>query len=218
MNNISLRGVHKAYPTKEGYRVVLRNVSLDIPRGKSLGILGTNGAGKSTLIRLLAGIEYPDKGDIERFVQVSSPLGLVGSFNNHLTGRENARFVARLYDIDWREMVDFIEDFAELGPFFDEPVRTYSSGMRARLAFAVSISVDFDVYLIDEVTAVGDARFRERCARVLAARRDHSDVIMVSHSVGTIRRYCDYAAILHDGQLEVFEDLERAIAIYRNLL
>jgi capsular polysaccharide transport system ATP-binding protein len=177
-----------------------------------------NGAGKSTLIRLLAGIEYPDRGSISRAVNVSAPLGMIGSFNNHLSGRENARFVSRLYGIDWKSMVEFIEDFAELGAYFDEPVRSYSSGMRSRLSFAISISVDFDVYLIDEVTAVGDARFRERCAQALAKRRDHADVIMVSHSVGTIRRYCDYGAVLHDGRLEVFDDLEKAISIYRQLM
>ena len=218
MTMIRLSNVHKSYPTKQGYRIVLRDASLDIPRGRSLGILGKNGAGKSTLIRLLAGIEYPDRGTIERNVQVSSPLGLVGSFNNNLTGRENARFVARLYDIDWKEMVSFVESFAELGAFFDEPVRNYSSGMRARLSFAISISVDFDVYLIDEVTAVGDARFRERCAQALAARRNRSDVIMVSHSIGTILRYCDYGAILHDGELELFDDLNEAISIYKQLM
>jgi capsular polysaccharide transport system ATP-binding protein len=215
---IYLDHVHKAYPTQQGYRVVLRNVTLDLQKGRSLGILGMNGAGKSTLIRLLAGIEYPDRGTITRDVKVSAPLGMVGSFNNNLSGRENARFVSRLYDIDWRSMIEFVEDFAELGAFFDEPVKTYSAGMRARLSFAISISVDFDVYLIDEVTAVGDARFRERCAQALAKRRDHADVIMVSHSVGTIRRYCDYAAVLHDGRLEVFDDIDTAISIYRQLM
>jgi capsular polysaccharide transport system ATP-binding protein len=215
---IYLDHVHKAYPTQQGYRVVLRNVTLEMPRGRSLGILGMNGAGKSTLIRLLAGIEFPDRGNIIRDVQVSAPLGMVGSFNNNLSGRENARFVSRLYDIDWQTMINFVEDFAELGAYFDEPVSTYSSGMRSRLSFAISIAVDFDVYLIDEVTAVGDARFRERCAQALAKRRDHADVIMVSHSVGTIRRYCDYAAILHDGRLEVFDDIETAISIYRQLM
>jgi capsular polysaccharide transport system ATP-binding protein len=148
---------------------------------------------------------------------VSFPLGFSGTFDPYLTGRENALFIARLYRLEWRPFVAFIQDFAELGRFFDERVKKYSSGMRARLAFATSIAANFDVYLVDEVTAVGDARFRERCAEAFAERRKQSDVIMVSHSVRTIKRYCDAGAVLFNGHIESYDDVEEAIYVYNRL-
>lgn len=214
---IELRNVRKTYRTRHGRKVVLRNSSMRFHRGRSVGILGLNGSGKSTLVRLLAGVELPDRGSIVRNVRVSFPLGFSGTFDPFLTGRENALFIARLYRLEWDPYVAFIRDFTELGDFFDEPVKTYSSGMRARLAFATSIAANFDVYLVDEVTAVGDARFRDRCAEAFAERRNHSDVIMVSHNIGTIKRHCDAGAVLFNGHLEPYEDVDEAIAVYKQL-
>ncbi len=214
---IELRNVRKSFRIRNGRRVVLRDASIRFCKGRNVGILGLNGSGKSTLVRLLAGIELPDSGSIIRNARVSFPLGFSGTFDPFLTGRENARFIARLYRLEWRPYVDFIKEFAELGRFFDEPVKIYSSGMRARLAFATSIAANFDVYLVDEVTAVGDMRFRERCAETFAQRRAQSDVIMVSHNIGTIKRYCDAGAVLFNGHLEPYDDLDEAIAVYKSL-
>lgn len=214
---IELRNVRKTYRTRNGRRVVLRDASIRFCKGRSVGILGLNGSGKSTLVRLLAGVELPDSGAIIRNARVSFPLGFSGTFDPFLTGRENALFLARLYRLEWKPYVAFIKEFAELGRFFDEPVKIYSSGMRARLAFATSIAANFDVYLVDEVTAVGDARFRERCAEIFTQRRRQSDVIMVSHSIGTIKRYCDAGAVLFNGHLQPYEDIDEAIYVYKSL-
>jgi capsular polysaccharide transport system ATP-binding protein len=158
-----------------------------------------------------------DSGNIIRDVSVSFPLGFSGTFDLFLTGRENALFIARLYRLEWKPYVAFVQEFTELGKFFDQPVKTYSSGMRARLAFATSIAANFDVYLVDEIMSVGDARFRGRCAEAFANRRNYSDVIMVSHNVRTIRRYCDAGAVLFNGHLEPYEDVDEAIAVYNKL-
>lgn len=214
---IELRNVRKTYRTRHGRRVVLRDTSIKFCRGRNVGILGLNGSGKSTLVRLLAGVELPDRGTITRSVRVSFPLGFSGTFDPFLTGRENALFIARLYGLDWKPYVAFIQDFTELGNFFDEPVKTYSSGMRARLAFATSIAANFDVYLVDEVTAVGDAPFRERCAETFALRRKQAHVIMVSHNIGTIKRYCDAGAVLFNGHIEPYDDIDEAIFVYKKL-
>lgn len=208
---ITLMNATKGFSTETGRKVILDNVSLHIAPGASLGILGANGAGKSTLVRLLAGTELLDYGEIYRSGRISFPLGFSGTFHPHLTGRQNVAFLARLYRKDITESLEFSATFAELGAALDDRVETYSSGMHARLAFGVCLALDFDVYLIDEVTAVGDARFREKCLDEFGRRMERSDVIIVSHDEGTIRSWCDVAAVMHNGQLDLFGDVEAAI-------
>ena len=209
---IVLDHIHKAYRTIEGHHVVLRDVSITIPEGRSLGVLGANGAGKSTLIRLLAGTERPDAGRISRGTKaISFPLGFGGTMHPKLSGLENVMFLARLYDLDEHEAAAYVEEFAELGTYFRMPVGTYSNGMRARLAFGACLAIQFDVYLIDEVTSVGDARFRAKCLDAFRQRMDHADVVMVTHDFETMRAYCDIGAVLSDGSLTLFDDLEAAI-------
>jgi capsular polysaccharide transport system ATP-binding protein len=209
---IILDRVHKSYRTIEGHQVVLRDVSIMIPEGRSLGVLGANGAGKSTLIRLLAGTERPDAGRISRGTRaVSFPLGFGGTMHPKLSGLENVVFLARLYGVDEHAATAYVEEFAQLGTYFRMPVGTYSSGMRARLAFGACLAIQFDVYLIDEVTSVGDARFRAKCLDAFRQRMDHADVIMVTHDFETMRAYCDIGAVLSNGAVTLFEDLEAAI-------
>ena len=212
---ITLEHVSKSYRTVDGNRrVILDGVTARIPHGHNFGVLGGNGAGKSTLIRLLAGVESADSGRITRAGQVSFPLGFGGTFHPHLSGRENVRFLARVYGADVEGTLDFVERFAELGEYMRMPVETYSSGMRAKLAFGSCLALDFDTYLIDEVTAVGDARFRARCKAAFDARVERSDIIMVSHDYSTLREYCDSGAVLMDGRLALFEDMEEAIELH----
>lgn len=209
---IILDGVHKAYRTLEGRQVVLQDINLVIPEGRSLGVLGANGSGKSTLIRLLAGTERPNAGRINRGSKaVSFPLGFGGTMHPKLSGLENVVFLARLYDVDEYEAIAYVEAFAELGAYFRMPVGTYSAGMRARLAFGACLAIQFDVYLIDEVTSVGDARFRVKCLDAFRQRMDCADVIMVTHDYETMRAYCNIGAVLGDGRLTLFDDLEGAI-------
>jgi capsular polysaccharide transport system ATP-binding protein len=204
--------VYKAYRTVDGHHVVLNDVSLGIPEGRSIGVLGANGAGKSTLIRLLAGTEYADAGRITRGGRaVSFPLGFSGTLHPKLNGRENVVFLARLYGVDERDAIAFVADFAELGEYFYMPVGTYSSGMSAKLAFGACLAIQFDVYLIDEVTSVGDARFRAKCLELFHHRMDRADVIMASHDYEIMRAYCDAGAVLSEGRLTVFDELDEAI-------
>ncbi|WP_428265143.1 ABC transporter ATP-binding protein [Haliangium sp.] len=215
---IELRNVCKTYNTSSGPNWVLDNVSVSFPACTSVGILGRNGAGKSTLLRIIGGAELPDSGDIVRRGRVSWPIGFAGGFNSSLTGEENCRFVSRIYGQDIDEVVAYTMEFAELGNYFSMPVRTYSSGMRARLAFGLSMAIDFDVYLVDEVTAVGDKPFQEKCRAAFAERRQRSSLIMVSHQVATIQQYCDRCALLVDGRLQMFDDVETAHEEYQERL
>jgi len=215
---IRLERVSKSYRTRTGRRNVLDDVSATFEAGHNFGILGLNGAGKSTLIRLLAGSELPDRGTIRRSARVSFPLGFGGTFHGALSGRENTRFLARIYGAAMRPMLDYVEDFAELGDYFDMPVDTYSAGMRARLAFAACLAIDFDVYLIDEATEVGDKRFRRKCAEAFRARLFRSDIILASHNADTLRQYCDRGAVLAGGALTLLDDLGAAIGRYHRLL
>ncbi|HOV03894.1 MAG TPA: ABC transporter ATP-binding protein [Hyphomicrobiales bacterium] len=216
---IVFENVTKQYSLKRGRTTILDDATFAFPRGKSMAILGINGAGKSTMIRMIAGTEPPDRGRIRRNgLRVSWPLGFSGGFHGSLSGRQNIRFASRIYDSDPRQVEAFVEDFSELGKHLDAPVRTYSSGMRARLAFGLSMAIDFDVYLVDEITAVGDARFKSKCQNAFADRHDVSDVLMVSHSADTVKKYCDSGCILHDGEMQFFETLEEAVDVYNALL
>jgi capsular polysaccharide transport system ATP-binding protein len=211
---IGLENVTKFYRTKAGRRYILDDISFTFETGRSIGVLGLNGAGKSTLIRMMSGIELPNSGRLVRTGRISWPLAFGGGFHMDSTGAQNVRFVTRVYGVDYQKTLDYVVDFAEIGPYMDMPVLTYSSGMKARLAFGLSLAMDFDTYLIDEVTAVGDARFQERCREAMKNKRNHSDVIMVSHSFATIKTYCDDAVIMSDGRLETFGSMDDTIAEY----
>ena len=216
---IVFNSVRKRYRLNDGgYRTILDDASFVVPGGAKVGVLGGNGAGKSTLLRLVAGIESPDHGEIYHNCLVSFPLGFLGNFHPHLTGRQNTRFVARLYGANVDDVVDFVDDFSELGKFFDMPIQTYSSGMNSKLSFGVSLALDFDFYLIDEVTEVGDARFREKCAEAFRSRTQGRGLFMVSHNSQTIRDYCSHAAILANGALVLFPSVDEAFAAYRTLM
>ena len=215
---IALDGVSKSYRTPGGRRVVLDNVTVGFSAGHNFGILGANGSGKSTLLRLLAGTELPDRGVIRREARVSFPLGFGGTFHGALTGRENVRFIARVYGAAVRAVTRYVDEFAELGAYFDMPVNTYSAGMRARLAFAACLAVEFEVYLIDEVTEIGDERFRRKCAAAFRERLARSDIILVTHNRHTIRQYCDRGAVLAGGALTLCDDATSALDRYRHVL
>jgi len=214
---IKLDEVFKFYRTEGHVKIVLDHATTVFQGGRSYGLLGVNGAGKSTTLRLIAGTELPNSGKIRRSVRVSWPLGFAGGFHYLMTGRENVKFVARIYGADVRKVMLFVEDFSELGDYMDVAVKTYSSGMMARLAFGVSMAIDFDCYLIDEITAVGDTRFQMRCKNAFDAKRKNADLIVVSHSMGTIKDYCDSGAVLVDGQLMMFDSVDKAIEIYNRL-
>lgn len=214
---IQLDRVFKFYKTEGHVKIVLDHASTIFETGHSYGLLGVNGAGKSTTMRLIAGTELPNSGKVRRSVRVSWPLGFTGGFHPSMTGRENVKFVSRAYGEDVRRVINFVEDFAELGDYMDVPIKTYSSGMSARLAFGLSMAIEFECYLVDEVTAVGDARFAARCKAVFESRKATADMIMVSHSMGTIKEYCDRGAVLVDGQLIMFDTVDKAIEIYNRL-
>lgn len=218
MYNVTLDNVTKRYDLKGGTKIVLDNVSFSFPKGKSIAVLGLNGAGKSTLIRLIAGAEEPTSGHIHRFSRISWPLGFSGGIAGSMTGKEGTRFVARIYGKDIDEVEDFVKSFADIGKHYYMPVKTYSSGMRARLAFGISMAIDFDCYLVDEILAVGDAVFRKKCENVFADKLKYSDIIMVAHSPGLLRKYCDSAAILLEGKLRFFEDIEEGISTYNDII
>jgi len=215
---IALEHVTKAYPAAGGRKQLLADASADFASGHNFGILGANGSGKSTLLRLLAGSEMPDRGTIRRDVRVSFPLGFGGAFHAALSGRENVAFIARVYGAAVRQTVRFVEAFAELDDYFSMPVNTYSAGMRARLAFAACLAIDFDVYLIDEVTEVGDERFRRKCAAAFRERLRRSDIILATHNPHTVRQYCDRGVVLGGGRLQLFDELASAFACYRRML
>ena len=198
---ITLRRVGKTYPTRHGVTTVLDGVDLTVQPGARIGIVGRNGAGKSTLIRLLSGAEAPTRGRIERRMRVSWPLAFGGAFQGSLTGVDNLRFICRIYDQPVPEKLAYVEEFSELGRYLREPVRTYSSGMRARFAFAVSMAIDFDCFLIDEVIAVGDERFHQKCHEELFVKRSERALILVSHDAGYVRQHCKEIHLLEGGRL-----------------
>ncbi|GAO54890.1 ABC transporter ATP-binding protein [Novosphingobium sp. MD-1] len=211
---IWLSNIHKEYVTRKGRVQVLRDVCATIAPGQKLGILGRNGAGKSTLIRIISGAEMPTSGSVTRSMSVSWPLAFGGAFQGSLTGLDNMRFICRIYGTDATDKIEFVEEFSELGLYLKEPVRTYSSGMRARLAFAISMIVEFDCFLIDEVVAVGDAKFHQKCHVELFEKRGDRAKIFVSHDTGYVREHCDSASVLIDGKLTHFEDVGEALDFY----
>jgi capsular polysaccharide transport system ATP-binding protein len=215
---IRLTNVCKDYPTKAGPRRVLNNINLTIKPGERLGILGQNGAGKSTLVRLISGAEPPTIGKIERNMSVSWPLAFSGGFQGSLTGTDNVRFICRIYGVDFEPRLQFVKGFSELGIYMDEPVATYSSGMRARLAFSISMTIDFDCYLIDEVLAVGDARFKERCRIELFEKRRDKSMLIVSHSHRYLKGNCDRFLLFRDGRIEEHDDFNEVYFRYKALL
>ena len=211
---IRLENVSKVYYTREGPRHVLRDINLDIRPGEKVGILGRNGSGKFTLIRLLGGAEQPTTGIVTREMKVSWPLAFSGGFQGSLTGLDNLRFICRVYQGDIDRAIPFVEEFSELGVYFREPLKKYSAGMRARLAFALSMAIEFDCYLIDEVLAVGDNRFRERCHQELLEKRKDRSLILVSHMPDQIREHCHTCCVLHEGRLTRFDDVNEAYDYY----
>jgi capsular polysaccharide transport system ATP-binding protein len=215
---LSVEHVSKVYETRRGPYKVFEDISFRLERGKNLGILGRNGAGKSTMIRLISGAERPTTGRIRRGMRVSWPLAFSGAFHGNLTGLDNLKFVCRIYGIDHEPLLPFIEDFAELGSFFREPVMHYSHGMMTRLAFALSMAVEFDCFLIDEAMIVGDARFHERCHYELFTKRKDRSFILVSHDANAIKTYCQDAVVLHQGRLYSFPDVDAAYAFYSESL
>ncbi len=215
---IILDRVSKHYAVRGGgQKTILNDVSAVIRPGDTVGILGRNGAGKTTLMRMLGGVEYPSSGRIERRMSVSWPLAAGIGVHGALSGADNARFIARIYGQPAQAVLDFVEDFAELGPYLYMPVQTYSSGMGSRLNFALSLAIDFDCYLIDEGTSAGDQRFVARAKQMLSSRLRNRSVVMVSHSAAHIRTFCRTAAVLRDGKLTFYEDLDEAIATYEAL-
>lgn len=215
---IAFENVFMSYPTKSGRKVVLDHFSAIFDTTKNIGILGLNGAGKSTLLRLIGGSELPERGRIRRSVNISFPLGYSGCFGSNMSGRENAAFLARVYGYNVREVIEFVETFAELGEYFDEPVKNYSSGMAQRLAFGASMALKFDVYLIDEGLSAGDARFAARTQAAFKTRLEDSRVIIVSHSAETLLTYCDVGATLHEGKLTFYDSIKEAVACYNELV
>jgi capsular polysaccharide transport system ATP-binding protein len=211
---IVLQNVVKYYKSRTGVHTVLDHVSFTVAPGERLGILGKNGSGKSTLIRLISGQEYPNAGEIRRLMNVSWPLAFAGGFQGSLTGLDNARFIARIYGTDYSSILSFVEDFAELGDYFREPVKTYSSGMQARLAFALSLAIEFDCYLIDEIIAVGDARFHQRCVHELFDKRKDRTFIIASHDPNFIQAHCTRAAVLERGGVATFDSVSPAFDYY----
>lgn len=215
---VSVIDLVKDYPTRQGPRRILDHISFVLPKGQRLGILGCNGAGKSTLIRLISGAEMPTSGEIRRTMTVSWPLAFQGAFASTLSGLDNLRFICRIYDVSFPEALESVAAFSELGRYLEEPLSSYSAGMRARLAFAISMAVDFDCYLIDEISAVGDKRFNAKCKQEMFNRKNGRSIVMVSHFAGVIKEYCDTFAVLDRGRLRTFSDLQTAMAYYDEVM
>lgn len=215
---IRIENLTKSYKTPKGRHYVFKDFNVELPANKSVALIGRNGAGKSTLLRVIGGIDRADSGRITTDKTISWPVGLSGGFQGSLTGRENVKFVARLFSKkdELHDKVDFVEDFAELGKYFDMPIKTYSSGMKSRLGFGLSMAFKFDYYLVDEVTAVGDARFKKKCADLFLSKHKESSFLMVSHSMGSLKDFCDVALFIgRDNKIEFLEDIDEAIAKYK---
>lgn len=215
---IRFENLTKSFRLKGERKVVIDHLNLTLPTGRSLALLGRNGAGKSTLLQIIAGTMRPDFGRVVSDGSISWPVGFGGSFHRDLTGAENVRFIARIYGVDTDGLMAFVEDFAELGKFFHMPVRSYSSGMKSRLTFGASMGIHFDTYLVDEVTATGDAAFKRKSRAVFADRMKTSSAILVNHSMSQVRAFCDAGLVLENGQVQYFDDLEEAIEMHEAIL
>lgn len=215
---VELNNVCKFYPTRKGKREILHDVSFTLKRGEKLGIMGCNGAGKSTLIRIIGKAEGASSGTVKHSMRVSWPLALLGGFSGGMTGADNLRFICRVYDVDYQQAKEHVEDFSELGTYFYEPVSSYSAGMRARLSFAISFAVDFDCYLIDEISAVGDKRFNDRCKQLLFDKTNDRSIVMVSHFYGVLNEYCNRFAVLDQGRFLDFKETKAAMDYYDEVL
>ena len=211
---IRFENLTKSYRVRDSRKIVIDDLNLTLPSGKSVALLGRNGAGKSTLLQLIAGTIRPDSGCVVSDGTISWPVG----FGGDLTGAQNVRFIARIYGVDTDGLIEFVQDFAELGKHFQMPIRSYSSGMRSRLAFGASMGIQFDTYLVDEITAVGDAIFRRKSRAVFQERMKNSSAILVSHEMGQVREFCDSGLLLEDGNLTYFDDLDEAIKAHQFLL
>jgi capsular polysaccharide transport system ATP-binding protein len=215
---IELRNLTKWYRTDKGRHYVFRDLNFKFPPGSNIGLIGRNGAGKSTLMRMLGGLETPNDGAVITDRRISWPVGLAGGFQTSLSARDNAQFVCRVYGATGRQMrekIQFVREFAEIGEYFDLPVKTYSSGMRSRVAFGLSMAFDFDYYLIDEVMAVGDAQFQAKGKTLLRERLAQANVILVSHNMGDIKRYCNIVVHVDRGNTVLYEDVDAGIAAYK---
>ena len=215
---IKIENLTKSYRTPTGRHYVFKDLNIEIPSGKSVAFIGRNGAGKSTLLRMIGGIDRPDSGKIITNKTISWPVGLAGGFQGSLTGRENVKFVARLYakQEELKEKIEFVEEFAELGKYFDMPIKTYSSGMRSRLGFGLSMAFKFDYYIVDEVTAVGDARFKEKCAQLFKERHKESSFLMVSHSLNSLKEFCDVAIVFKNSYIiGYYENVQSGVDEYK---
>ncbi len=215
---IRFENLSKSFRVRGMRYTVIDDLTLTLPTGKSLALLGRNGAGKSTLLQLVAGTLRPDTGRIVSDGTISWPVGYSGSFHREMTGAQNVLFLARAYGVDTDALVAFVEDFAELGDHFHMPLRSYSSGMKSRLAFGVSMGIPFDTYLVDEATATGDARFKKKSRAVFAERMRRSSALLVSHRMSEVREYCDAGVLLHDGKLYYYDDLDEAIEHHEALM
>lgn len=214
---IKIENLTKSYRTPQGRHYVFKDLNIEIPSGKSVALIGRNGAGKSTLLRMIGGIDRPDSGIIITNKTISWPVGLSGGFQGSLTGRENVKFVSRLYakKEELKDKIEFVKNFSELGKYFDMPIKSYSSGMKSRLGFGLSMAFEFDYYLVDEVTAVGDARFKQKCETILNKKQEKSNVLMVSHSLGALKKYCDIAIhFKNDGSIETNDNVSKCIDEY----
>jgi len=219
VKGISIRGVTKYYNTKKGRKYVLKNESFEIPEGKNIGVLGRNGAGKSTLLRMLGGIDFPNEGEILSDKSFSWPLALSGGFQGNLSGRDNCKFVARVYGktpYQTNKLIERVKEFSELGDYFDMPIKTYSSGMKSKLSFGLSISFDFDYYLVDETLSVGDPSFKHKCEIEVDRIQKEKLFIIVSHDTKIIERMCDVVIVLTNGSLKLYENIEEGISVYEN--
>lgn len=216
---LEINNVTKSFYTKRrGWSTVLKGIDVRIPREKSLGVLGRNGAGKSTLINLISGMDVPDSGEIKtNGLRLSWPLGGSTGIHGSLTARENLKFVCRIYGEDLRQKLSFLEEFAELGSYIDMPVKTYSSGMKSRLAFGLSMALEFDTYLVDEGFSAGDYRFNKKTEEVFLMRKSRANMIVVSHNPAIMKKYCDFAGVLHKGRLTLYDNVNDALRVYYQL-
>jgi len=217
---IILENATKFYKTKHGKKYILKNVSMTIPEHTNIGILGVNGAGKSTLLRMLGAIDFPNSGRIYSNKTFSWPMGLAGGFQGSMTGRQNVKFVCRVFSKSEEEIktiIEFVKDFSELGDYFDMPIKDYSSGMKSRLSFGLSLAFDFDYILIDETLSVGDTRFKKKSKEALMRKIETSNVLMVSHSMNDLKNICDAGIVVNSGNIEYYENIEDAIKEYNKL-